>query len=83
MEDHNIMDLFEMGVMVSIHSDDPSYFGGYINDNYIAVADAFDLDDYHIIELAKNSFKSAFIDDEMKDHYLGLIDDATASRKVY
>ena len=43
MEDHNILDLLDMGVLVSVNSDDPPYFGGYLNDNFFAMADALDL----------------------------------------
>lgn len=83
MEDHNILDLLDMGVLVSVNSDDPPYFGGYLNDNFFAMADALDLNEHHVIELAKNSFKSAFLDDEMKDHYLSLVDNAVASQQIH
>lgn len=83
MKDHNILELMDMGVLVSVNSDDPPYFGGYLNDNFFAMAAELDLNEHHVIELARNSFKSAFLDEEMKEHYLGLVDDAVASRQIY
>jgi adenosine deaminase len=53
--------------MVTINSDDPAYFGGYMNENYIGVANALDLSKKQIIELAKNSFKSSFLSDDEKE----------------
>lgn len=83
MEDHNILDLLDMGVLVSVNSDDPPYFGGYLNANFFAMADELGLTEYQVTELAKNSFKSAFLDDEMKDHYIGLVDDVATHREIY
>jgi adenosine deaminase len=64
MEDHSIKALMDAGVCVTISSDDPSYFGGYINANYIAVQEAFDLTKEDIIGLARNSFKVSFLSEE-------------------
>lgn len=64
----------ENGLLVSVNSDDPSYFGGYLNDNYRAVADALDLSASDIVTLAKNSFKSSFLSDADKQAQLDKID---------
>lgn len=57
MKGKEILELLNKGVKVSIHSDDPAYFGGYISDNYYALAKNFDLNKDQIVQLAKNSLK--------------------------
>jgi len=51
---------------VTINSDDPAYFGGYLNENYLAVAKALNLSQEQILQLAKNSFKASWLSDEEK-----------------
>lgn len=70
MEDHNIKKLLHQGVKVMINSDDPAYFGGYANQNYIATAEALDLTNAEIIQLAKNSFEASFMPQEIKDKWI-------------
>jgi len=53
-------------LMVTVNSDDPSYFGGYISDNFKAIQKALELQPEDIVTLAKNSFTSSFIDDKSK-----------------
>jgi Adenosine deaminase len=50
----------DLGIIVSINSDDPAYFGGYINENYEAIAEALNLNFSEIKQIAKNSFLSSF-----------------------
>lgn len=57
---HPLLQLHDAGVIVTINSDDPPYFGGYVNDNYRAVATALDLPDAVLAELAANSFRASF-----------------------
>jgi adenosine deaminase len=57
---HPLLELHDAGVLVTINSDDPPYFGGYINDNYRAVATALDLSDAVLAELAANSLRASF-----------------------
>ena len=71
-----IAEMLEKGMVVTVNSDDPAYFGGYINENYLAVAHALDLTKEQIMKLAKNSFQASFLDQEQKlrliekvDHY--------------
>ena len=66
--------LLEQGVRVTINSDDPSYFAGYINDNFKACREAFALTKAELIGLARNSFAAAFLPEAAKQRYLGLID---------
>ena len=65
----------ENNVIITINSDDPAYFGGYIGDNYFALKKILNLSINEIILLAKNSFIASFLSDEKKDYYLKLIDD--------
>jgi len=66
---HNFRELFELGLLVSINSDDPAYFGGYVADNYIGVAEALDLTIDQMIQVARNSFAASFLsEDERRPH---------------
>ena len=66
----------EAGLLVTVNSDDPAYFGGYINQNYREIADALDLSDDQLIQLARNSFTGAFLSDADKARHLSEIDKA-------
>ena len=78
MDNHPIPEMMEKGLVVTINSDDPSYFGGYINENYEAVRKAFGMDNKAMAEFAKNSFNSAFIDGGLKQKLCGEIDEYVA-----
>ena len=60
MRDHNLQELLDRGVKVTINSDDPAYFGGYIEENYIAAAEALGLTADELEQIARNSFEAAF-----------------------
>ncbi|MEO0576233.1 MAG: adenosine deaminase [Pseudomonadota bacterium] len=75
---HPIERMLDAGLLATINSDDPAYFGGYINDNFIAVQQALALCDQQLIELAKNSFRAAFIDEAEKSRHIASIDAVTA-----
>ena len=66
LADHPVKRAMDAGLLVTVNSDDPSYFGGYINDNYRAVADALGLSAGDIVTLAKNSFAASFLPDNEK-----------------
>lgn len=66
MAEHNIRRLLQQGVHVTVNSDDPSYFGGYMNDNFIAITEALDLTEDELKQLAINSFEASFISDAEK-----------------
>ena len=66
MADHNLKRLLEAGVKVTINSDDPAYFGGYVLDNYLAAADALDLTRSEVATLARNSIDASFLAPEAK-----------------
>jgi adenosine deaminase len=58
---HPLRAMLEAGLNVTMNSDDPSYFGGYVNDNYIACRDALGLSDAQVIALARNSLTACFL----------------------
>lgn len=68
--------MLEAGLKVTINSDDPAYFGGYVNDNFGAVADALDLSEAQIIELARNSFTGSFLTQAEQARHLAAISEA-------
>ncbi len=74
MADHPIKDMLDQGLLATVNSDDPSYFGGYINANYHALIDAVDLNRDDLIQLAKNSFNGSFLSPQQKLAYLQEID---------
>jgi adenine deaminase len=63
---HNLQRLLDAGLLVTINSDDPAYFGGYIGDNYVAVQEALNLSRKEIEQLAANSFRASFLPAEEK-----------------
>ena len=75
-EQHNIKQLLDYGLNVSVNSDDPAYFKGYMNQNFINLYENIELSEADLVTLVKNSFKSAFIDDELKEFYLAKVDAA-------
>ncbi len=74
LKQHNLKKLLEAGLRVTINSDDPAYFGGYINENYLATQQALDLTKDEIIVIAKNSIHASFLDSTHKQQLLGDID---------
>ena len=74
MRDHPIRDMLNAGLNASIHSDDPAYFGGYINENFYALIDAIDLTSNEIMQLVKNGFKSSFLPREDIQRHLAAVD---------
>jgi len=70
MKQHNIFKLMSSGLRVMVNSDDPTYFGGYLNDNYFALADAFAMTRAQALQLAHNSFTASFISDKEKQGFI-------------
>src|SRR5687768_5252367 len=60
MRDHNLKKMLDRGLKVTINSDDPAYFGGYIEENYIAAAEALGLTQAELELIARNSFEASF-----------------------
>ena len=75
-KEHNIKALLDYGLNISVNSDDPAYFKGYVNQNFINLYENLPITEEDIITLVKNSFRSAFISDELKEAYLAKVDAA-------
>lgn len=74
MKDHNLLELLDAGLVATVNSDDPAYFGGYINDNFLAAFAALPLGTAHAQTLARNGFEAAFLPREEKDRYIDEVD---------
>ena len=73
LEDHNLKKMMSRGLRVMVNSDDPAYFGGYLNKNLIETAKALDLDINDVKQLLQNSFKSSFLNEDSKNNWLSKI----------
>ena len=74
MEQHNIVDLLRKGLCVTINSDDPAYFGGYMNANFLAVADAHPMTLDEVAQFTLNGIEASFISDDEKAQLVALVD---------
>ena len=79
IEDHNLKRLLDRGVRVTINSDDPAYFGGYIGDNYVAAAGALALSRDDVVAIARNSIEATFLDDAAKAELLAELDEVASA----
>ena len=70
MKQHNILALLDAGLLVTVNSDDPTYFGGFLNANFEALANSLDVNEETIKSLAINSFKASFLSEEDKAKYI-------------
>ncbi len=71
---HNFAEMLRRGLFVTINSDDPAYFGGYIGDNYVGTAQALGLTMDEMLQVARNSFSASFIPDAEKQRHLDAVD---------
>jgi len=78
---HPLKDMLELGILVTVNSDDPSYFGGYLNENYIAVQEALELSQEQVITLVKNSVTASFLPDIEKKQFINKIDECISRIK--
>lgn len=76
--DHNLKRMLDAGVMVMVNSDDPAYFGGYVLDNYLAMADALKLDNTELKVLAANSITASFLPEAQKKEWLARVEAVNA-----
>lgn len=67
---HNLRQLLDAGLVATVNSDDPAYFGGYMNDNFTQTFAAVGLDARHAYTLARNSFEASFIDASARQRYV-------------
>ncbi|XGV95196.1 MAG: adenosine deaminase [Leptolyngbya sp. BL-A-14] len=74
MAQHNLKQLLEAGLCVTVNSDDPAYFGGYLAENFQALRDHLALTTAEIYQLSRNAFQAAFLPSEAKDAWLAEVD---------
>lgn len=74
MSQHNILDMLEQGVCVTVNSDDPAYFGGYMTENFVALSESLDLTKEQAKRLAINSVEASFANQPRKQQILNLIE---------
>ncbi len=70
MADHPLPQMLEKGLKVSVHSDDPAYFGGYMDANFASLMESFNFSTEQLATLASNSFESTFLDEASKQELL-------------
>jgi len=68
---HNLKRLLDLGLCVTVNSDDPAYFGGYLLENYLAVQRALGLSHEELARLARHSIEASFLDEAQKRRWLG------------
>ena len=83
MAEHNLKQLLDLGLCVTVNSDDPAYFGGYMVENLAATKAALNLDNKDIYQLAKNSFLASFLSPEEKQHFIDKLDNFMLSNSRF
>lgn len=79
MKSHPIRMMLQKGLKATINSDDPAYFGGYMNENYWAVQEALQLSKEEIYQLTRNAFESTFLSKTSKNNLISRLDDYYAN----
>jgi adenosine deaminase len=82
MSEHNILQLMNDGLRVTVNADDPSYFGGYLNENFMALAEHVNMQASDLITLVQNGFKASFLPEKTKQDWLGIIEDTVSQLGV-
>ena len=80
MKVHPLKRMLDLGLKATVNSDDPAYFGGYLNDNYLAAANALALTRGELATLARNSFAGSFLDDGAKARHIAAVDAYVAAQ---
>jgi len=70
LKNHPLKKMMELGLKVTVNSDDPAYFGGQVNKNYEAIQEALNLSKFDLYQLAKNSFQYSLLEENKKQGYL-------------
>jgi adenine deaminase len=81
IREHNLKQLLDLGLCVTVNSDDPAYFGGYIFENYMAVTEALGLDKNDLYQIAKNSFDASFLTQGEKQTFMADLDNYMSEYK--
>lgn len=71
MEEHPVAKMLDKGILATIHSDDPAYFGGYMNENYYETAKGLNLNNDQLMQLAINGFEASWLSSEEKKTRIG------------
>ncbi|MBE7369350.1 adenosine deaminase [Ramlibacter pallidus] len=79
LEQHNLRELLDAGLVATVNSDDPAYFGGYMNANFLQTFAATGLDAHHAYRLARNSFEGSFAEPAARRRYVERLDAAFAA----
>ena len=74
LKNHPLKTMLDKGIKATVNSDDPAYFGGYLNQNFIAIQEALHLSKEDVVLLAKNSFQYSLLEEERKKELLRLVD---------
>lgn len=74
INDHPLKKMLDLGLKATVNSDDPSYFGGYMNENFIAVTEALDLSEEDLLTLTRNAVDASFLDEDEKARLRGKLD---------
>ena len=74
LKNYPLREMMSKGLKLTINSDDPSFFGGYVNENFFALHEALDLTKEEVVTLVKNGFEASFLTKEEIDSYLNQID---------
>lgn len=82
MQQHNLCKLLRAGLVATVNSDDPAYFGGYINDNFVAAFEALPLTFDDARQLALNGFAAAFLDHDRRRAYVDEVDEFFAAARA-
>lgn len=80
MRQHNLARLLQAGLTVTVNSDDPAYFGGYMNANFVAVTEALALNKQQLVQLSRNGFDASFLPVPAKNALLKQLDDFVAGQ---
>ncbi|QCB44649.1 adenosine deaminase [Hydrogenophaga sp. PAMC20947] len=73
LRDHPLKKMLEAGLCVTVNSDDPAYFGGYMNANFVQTVEALNLSKEDVVALARNSFEAAFVDSEQRRRFMQMV----------
>ena len=74
IEDHNIKEMLDLGIKVTVNSDDPAYFGGYMDENFIAIQEGLHLSREDLCQMSKNAFEASFLAPAEKQKLLDELD---------
>ncbi len=82
LESSPVKKALDAGLLVTVNSDDPSYFGGYVGDNFKAVRSALNLSSADVVTLAKNSFKGSFLSDAEKQAHIDRVEQRAEKHRI-